>query len=429
MSVLFEVLLCIPCTYFKKRKELLVSTRSSVNLLNAHFQFVVRILRVVYVVCVRLIMASSSSKTSYKSLTIAQKVAVIREVEKGLKKKSEIAKEFGIPPNTFSTYLKNKDKILRSETQNKTKARKRTRGPDNPNVDKCVLKWFKQARDNKIPISGPIMRTKAEQFASALGNQAFKASTGWLDGFKNRNGISFKTVCGESGSVDVRLANDWKRLLKTMIEDTEPKNIFNVDETGLFYKCTPDKTLAFKEESCSGGKLSKDRVTLLVGANMDGSQKLPLLMIGKSANPRCFKNVKSKPVDYESNKKAWMTGEIFGKWFLNLDKKFGKEKRKILLFINNCSAHNTIPQMENVMVIFFPANMTSVVQPMDQGIIKNLKHLYRRLLVKNVLVGDFGIKNPNILDASRMYKQDGTKVLREPLRTVFKRLVLRKLKS
>ena len=27
-----------------------------------------------------------------------------------------------------------------------------------------------------------------------------------------------------------------------MIEETPAKDIFNVDETGLFYKCMPDKT-------------------------------------------------------------------------------------------------------------------------------------------------------------------------------------------
>jgi len=86
-----------------------------------------------------------------------------------------------------------------------------------------------------------------------------------------------------------------------------------------------DKTLAFKGERCSGGKQSKERVTLLVGANMDGSEKLPLLMIGKSSNPRCFKNVKSKPVEYQANKKAWMTGEVFKNWLLKIDKIFCKQ--------------------------------------------------------------------------------------------------------
>ena len=95
--------------------------------------------------------------------------------------------------------------------------------------------------------------------------------------------MSFKTVCGESESVDVEATNSWKDNLLQMISDRDTKDIFNIDEMGLFFKCTPNKTLAFKGESCSG-KHSKERITLLFGANMDGSEKLPLLMIGKSAN-------------------------------------------------------------------------------------------------------------------------------------------------
>ncbi|UYV71793.1 hypothetical protein LAZ67_9000425 [Cordylochernes scorpioides] len=181
----------------------------------------------------------------------------------GDEKKSDIAKDFGIPRNTLSTYLKNKEKILRSESEC-DKGRKRLREPGNPDLDKCVLKWFKQARDKKIPVSGHLIRSKAEQFATEMGKTDFKASSGWLDGFKERNKISFKTICGESGAVNLQVAEQWKNNLRELIQDKDARDVFNVDETGLFFKCTPDKTLAFKHENCHGGKLSKERVTLLV---------------------------------------------------------------------------------------------------------------------------------------------------------------------
>ena len=64
----------------------------------------------------------------------------------------------------------------------------------------------------------------------------------------------FKTVCGESGSVDEQAAGVWKSEVLIMIEKTPAKDIFNADETGLFYKCTPDRTVTFKNDRCSGGK-------------------------------------------------------------------------------------------------------------------------------------------------------------------------------
>nr|CAD7438549.1 unnamed protein product [Timema bartmani] len=67
----------------------------------------------------------------YKSLTLAEKVEVIKKVEKGLKNKSEMAKAFETPPNTLSTFLKNKQKILSNENES-GQDRKRLRGPESP---------------------------------------------------------------------------------------------------------------------------------------------------------------------------------------------------------------------------------------------------------------------------------------------------------
>ncbi|XP_054706707.1 tigger transposable element-derived protein 4-like [Uloborus diversus] len=151
--------------------------------------------------------------------------------------------------------------------------------------------------------------------------------------------------------------------------------------------------MSFKGDKCSGGKHSKDRITLLVGANMDGTEKLQLLMIGKSKNPRCFENVKTKPV---------MTRNIFEEWLLDLNRRYQRKNRKNILFIDNCQAHKSVPAMENVTVKFFLPNMTSVLQPMDQGVIKNLKHFYGSLVVQYLLT-ESSIKLPvTFLDASRM---------------------------
>ena len=58
-------------------------------------------------------------------------------------------------------------------------------------------------------------------------------------------------------------------------------------------------------KSQHGAKEPKSRITVLVAANMDGTEKLPVYVICKSMNPRCFKNVRV-PVEYHANKKAWM---------------------------------------------------------------------------------------------------------------------------
>lgn len=193
----------------------------------------------------------------------------------------------------------------------------------------------------------------------------------------------FKKVCGESGSVDDAVCLDWHGKLKTLIENYDARNIFNTD--GLFFQCLPDKTLTFKDEKCHGGKHSIERLTVLLAVNKDGSEKLKPLVIGKAMKPRCFKGVKSFPTDYRANKKAWMTTELFNNWLLTVNGDMKRRKRKILLFLDNCTVHNSPPTLSNVELYFFPPNTTSQLQPLDQGIIHNFKTFYRKEIVKLVL--------------------------------------------
>ena len=82
-----------------------------------------------------------------------------------------------------------------------------------------------------------------------------------------------------------------------------------------------------------------------------------------------------------------MTASIFEKMLAQLNLKFHKQKREILLFIDNNTAHSVDTPSTNMKVIFFPANMTSVLQPVDQGVIKTFKHYYRREVFLRILAG------------------------------------------
>ena len=111
-------------------------------------------------------------------------------------------------------------------------------------------------------------------------------------------------------------------------------------------------------------------------------EKLPMFVIWKSKNPRCFKNVKHLPCEYKSQKKSWMNSEIFEEWVRKLDRTFRADDQKIALIIDNCSAHPSISNLTNVQILFLPPNTTSILQPMDQGVISSLKAHYRGRVVR-----------------------------------------------
>lgn len=75
----------------------------------------------------------------------------------------------------------------------------------------------------------------------------FKASEGWLTGFKERHSIVFKQPQGEAGDIDMEAVDNWRQtILKQKLSEFSENDVFNVDETGLFWKLLPSKTLAFK---------------------------------------------------------------------------------------------------------------------------------------------------------------------------------------
>ena len=146
-------------------------------------------------------------------------------------------------------------------------------------------------RTEYLPVSGNLIKEKALKLAELMHIPDFIASDGWLDNFRKRHGITFKTVQGEAEAVNLQSLLDWKQqVLQPLLRQFSADDVFNLDETGLFWQLLPNKTLSFRRERCTGGKKSKQRITLLVGANMSGTKKFPLLAIGKSKRPRAFQN-------------------------------------------------------------------------------------------------------------------------------------------
>lgn len=274
-----------------------------------------------------------------------------------------------------------------------------------------------------------MIRSKAKEIAASLGNKTFNASSGWLNKFKIRHNITFKAICGEAASVNPDDVAAFMVKLPSLINGYLPRDIYNADETGLYFKALPNKTMSLKNEKCTGGKLSKERITILHCVNMAGDKE-KLLVIGKAFKPRAFKNLNKDtlPVTWKSNSKSWMTSKIMNEWLEEFDRRIGAQKRQILLFLDNAASHPKQNNLRNIKIHFLPPNCTSISQPLDQGIIKNFKHNYRTLILKHLLANievsvtaNELVKRINLLDAVYFIKNAWHQVSCETVQNCFRK--------
>lgn len=203
-------------------------------------------------------------------------------------------------------------------------------------------------------------------------------SNGWYEAFCQRNGFQKYTQHGESGSVpidspEVQVA---VATIKSEIMKYQQKDIYNMDETGLYYNMEPDYTIA--RQRIEGSKKDKTRLTIAFTCNADGSDRFKPLFIGHAAKPRCFarKTGAQHGFWYFNNTKAWMTGLFFRKYRQEFDVHV---QRPVLLLIDNAPSHITEGlQLRHIKVICLPPNTTSKYQPLNAGIIAAFKKHYCR---------------------------------------------------
>ena len=328
----------------------------------------------------------------------------------GIKPK-DLALQYRVDRSVISRLIKNRTHIEGAIANNSSLNRKRDRKCNGLDIDEVLFKWFTEQRAKNITIHGPVLLEKAVQFAAQLGSD-FTPNASWLDRFKSRHNIGFTKIHGERSSADISAAETWlTNVLPGELSGYSPDSIYNADETAWFYKALPTGTLNERGKPVFGYKQNKDRITLLFIVNQTGTDK-QLFIIGKYANPRCFRG-NSPPLPYYSNKKAWMTSDVWRKIMLDFDHKMRASNKKAILFCDNAACHTSENMgLSNTRISFLPPNVTSVIQPLDQGIIHAAKSHYRSQLIREMIleidtvgqVDEFA-KGLTILKAMRMVKR------------------------
>ncbi|KAB0384141.1 hypothetical protein FD755_006058 [Muntiacus reevesi] len=284
--------------------------------------------------------------------------------------------------------------------------RKRTTGAKYGDMDDAVYMWYQQKCSAGVPVRGVELQAAAEKFAQCFGRTDFKASTGWLFRFRNRHAVGNRKVCAEqvlsSASENVE---SFQQKLSMLIKEEKLclAQLYSGDETDLFWKSMPENTRASRKDIClPGRKINKERLSALLCANADGTHKLKSIIIGKSKLPKSVKeDMCTLPVIYKLSNDVWFTRELFSEWFfqnfvpevkhfqLNV-LRFHEEDVRALLLRDSSPVHPSTELLTSedgrIKCMFFPHNTSTLIQPMNQGVIFSCKRLYRWKQLEESLV-------------------------------------------
>ncbi|KAK3875186.1 hypothetical protein Pcinc_019926 [Petrolisthes cinctipes] len=365
--------------------------------------------------------AAAPTPKKRKRVSLAVKLDIIKRNESG-QGPSEIGRALGLSASTVGTILKNAPRLKEvGESVTPTTATKLSRSRDcvMENMERLLSTWIEDCNQRNMPLCLKLIQEKALSLWKDLQEkqqpsedtpqaaESFNASRGWFNRFKKRANLHNIKVTGEAASADLVAANAYPAQLQDIIEKGGyiAKQVFNIDETGLCWKRMPSRTyIAQEEKTAPGFKAAKDRLTLLLGGNAEGDVKLKPMLIYQSENPRALKGIAKNqlPVIWRCNKKkenksrskAWMTSYLFEDYvkgyFSNYAKKYCEEnnlRNKVLLLVDNAPGHPEICKdwCENVEVQFLPPNTTSLIQPMDQGVIATFKAYYLRRTIQQLI--------------------------------------------
>ena len=342
---------------------------------------------------------------------------IIEKHERGVRV-MDLARQYDRSTSTICTILKQKDAIKKVTPAKGTTIISKLRTSIHDEMERLLLLWIREKElagdsvsetiisEKAIAIYRDLKRKEAEGGETSGAGQAsaeeFKASRGWFENFKKRTGIHSVVRHGEAASSDVKAADEYVKRFASLVaeEGYIPQQVFNCDETGLFWKKMPRRTfITAEEKKLPGHKPMKDRLTLALCANASGDCKVKPLLVYHSENPRAFKShkvLKEKlQVMWRANTKAWVTRQFFTEWvnlvFGPAVKKYLQDHNlplKCLLILDNAPGHppgleeDILEEFQFIKVLYLPPNTTPILQPMDQQVISNFKKLYTKHLFR-----------------------------------------------
>lgn len=152
--------------------------------------------------------------------------------------------KLNIDRTTINKIWKSREKWLSVLSTSQTSHIFRHRSVQFPELDKAMQIWTSQAIADGVPLTDMILQQKGLEFAKTLNiEDQLKCANGWVYRFKLRNGLQRINMSGEANSAPLETLPEERLRLHTLLAKYNEEDIYNADETGLFFRMEPNQTL------------------------------------------------------------------------------------------------------------------------------------------------------------------------------------------
>uniref|UniRef100_A0A0A9XQY7 Tigger transposable element-derived protein 3 n=1 Tax=Lygus hesperus TaxID=30085 RepID=A0A0A9XQY7_LYGHE len=242
---------------------------------------------------------------------------------------------------------------------------------DMERIEKELLVWYQANHHEQV--TWMQLMSKARELSKTFGS-TFVPTDPWMSKWKRKiSHLLSKPKSDHPPMIAMVNCDDESATVLPALKDYHPDDIFNLDETALYYRAIPGYAPG-----------NDDWVTVLFACNMSGTEKKKLTVVGKSEAPLFF-GILALPLNYKHSSDGRMSQEILSKFLEEWNTQLELNKRNIALILDNCSLHLDITHKFERMNFFFVSNNSSnPSQPLNRGIITHTKTIFRKKLFSTV---------------------------------------------
>lgn len=195
--------------------------------------------------------------TKKENATVAQRIEILtwhhKSAEKNQTKTAahwdKIYPNLQLKQPIISSWLSDEEKwraqFANAESKGQAGREKRAKQTEHPDVNEMLELWIAKAMADGVHVNGEVLRQKWKHFADLVGvpgDERLNLSEGWLTAFKKRCGLKEFKKHGEAGSASAEDVEKERTRVRELIVmyGYQLKDVFNMDETGLFFAYVPD---------------------------------------------------------------------------------------------------------------------------------------------------------------------------------------------